>query len=147
MLTAGLLLLSGITDIADGFIARHFNMSSDLGKALDPVADKLTQFAMFGCLMTRFKQMIILFVLIFFKELISSIFGLLVIKKTGQVKGADWHGKVTTVLLYVVIILHVIWYNIPAATSYILVALCACMMLISFILYSIRHINALKKRR
>lgn len=43
--TAVILLLSGATDILDGFIARRFNMVSDLGKVLDPVADKLTQ----GC--------------------------------------------------------------------------------------------------
>ena len=39
------LLLSGATDIADGFIARKFGMVSDFGKALDPLADKLTQIA------------------------------------------------------------------------------------------------------
>ena len=38
-----ILILSGITDILDGFIARRFNMISDLGKMLDPVADKMTR--------------------------------------------------------------------------------------------------------
>lgn len=147
MMTAILLIVSGATDIADGFIARHFNMVSDFGKALDPVADKLTQFSMLGCLITRFNQMIIPFVFIFIKELITGIFGLIVIKKTGEVKGADWHGKIATVLLYFMIVVHVIWYNISETTSYILVTLCVSMMLFSFILYSIRNINALKKRR
>ena len=41
-----ILLLSGVTDCLDGFIARRFNMISNLGKALDPLADKLTQVAM-----------------------------------------------------------------------------------------------------
>ena len=49
-LTAGVLLLSGATDIADGFIARRFRMVSDLGKVLDRVADKLTQAVALGCL-------------------------------------------------------------------------------------------------
>lgn len=147
MMTAVLLIISGATDVADGFIARHFNMISDFGKALDPVADKLTQFAMLGCLITRFKQMVIPFVLIFIKELVTGIFGLVVIKKTGEVKGADWHGKVTTVLLYLTIIIHVLWYDISETTSLILVALCVCMMLLSFVLYSIKYMNALKKRR
>lgn len=44
--TAALLALSGISDTADGYIARRFNMVSDLGKIIDPVADKLTQAAM-----------------------------------------------------------------------------------------------------
>ena len=45
VLAFGFLLLSGITDVLDGWIARKFNMTSDLGIVLDPVADKLTQ----GC--------------------------------------------------------------------------------------------------
>ena len=44
------ILVSGFTDILDGFIARKFNMMSDLGKALDPLADKLTQLAVLSCL-------------------------------------------------------------------------------------------------
>lgn len=145
--TAALLIISGITDIADGFIARHFNMVSDFGKALDPIADKLTQFSMLGCLFTRFKEMIIPFILIFVKELVTAILGLLVIKKTHAVKGADWHGKVTTVLLYFVIILHVLWFDIPHSISLVLITACTCMMLLSFILYCMRHLNTLKNSR
>lgn len=144
IMTAWLLFLSAVTDITDGFIARHFNMSSNLGKALDPVADKLTQFVMLLCLLTRFKLMIIPAVLIFIKELTSAIFGLIVIKKTHKVKGAVWHGKATTVLLYLMIGIHVIWYDITEIWSFILISLCVCMMLISFILYLLRHVRALK---
>ena len=57
LVTAGILLLSGLTDIADGFIARRFHMVSALGMALDPIADKLTQAAMLFCLVTRFPLM------------------------------------------------------------------------------------------
>ena len=52
-LTVALLLLSGLTDIADGFIARHYDMVSNLGKVLDPLADKLTQAAMLVCLTSQ----------------------------------------------------------------------------------------------
>ena len=41
------LIVSGVTDLLDGFIARHFHMISDLGKMLDPVADKLTAAALY----------------------------------------------------------------------------------------------------
>lgn len=62
------LILSGITDIVDGFIARRFHMTSDLGKVLDPVADKLTQAAMLVCLLVRFPFMIVPLVLLLIKE-------------------------------------------------------------------------------
>jgi cardiolipin synthase len=41
---AGLLAVLGITDFLDGYIARHFNQVSDIGKVLDPVADRLLFF-------------------------------------------------------------------------------------------------------
>lgn len=87
------LVLSGATDIADGFIARKFNMISDLGKILDPIADKLTQAAMLFCLSTRFPLMLVPIALMLVKELYMGVAGILVIKKTGKVYGANWHGK------------------------------------------------------
>lgn len=39
------LILSGITDVLDGAIARKFNLITDFGKLMDPFADKLTQVA------------------------------------------------------------------------------------------------------
>ena len=77
--TGLVLLISGITDISDGFIARRFHMVSNVGKVLDPVADKLTQISMLICLVTRYPLMLILVVIMIFKELFMSISGLLVI--------------------------------------------------------------------
>ena len=57
--TTGILVLSGVTDVVDGIIARKCNMISDFGKAFDPVADKLTQIAMLFCLVSRFKWMLL----------------------------------------------------------------------------------------
>ena len=51
------ILISGATDIIDGFIARKFNMVSDLGKILDPVADKLTQATVILCLTVKYRWM------------------------------------------------------------------------------------------
>lgn len=133
--TVFVLILSAATDIADGIIARSFNMVSDFGKALDPVADKLTQIAMLFCLVSRFSNLLILLVLLVVKEIISGIMSLMAIRKTGKVYGADWHGKVTTVLLYSLMGLHIVWYNIPMMVSNILIFLCAAMMLYSMMQY------------
>ena len=66
--TALILLLSGFTDTIDGWIARRFNMVSNLGKALDPVADKLTQIAMIACLVIRFPHMWVVLGVLVVKE-------------------------------------------------------------------------------
>ncbi len=139
-----LLLISGVTDVVDGFIARKFNMISAFGKALDPIADKLTQIAMLLCLVSNFPPMWIPFVLLIIKEFFSGVAALMAIKKTGEVHGADWHGKLTTVLLYSMVVLHVLWTDIPTAVSHLLVSICVVMMLISFVLYSKRNIGMAK---
>jgi len=115
-----------------------------LGKVLDPIADKLTQGAMLFCLVTRFPFMMAPLVLLILKEIFAGITGFLVIRNTGQVFGANWHGKAATILLYAMMILHVIWNDIPRILSDILIAICIVMMLVSLVLYGIRNVLALK---
>ncbi|MGI5977317.1 MAG: CDP-alcohol phosphatidyltransferase family protein [Candidatus Limivicinus sp.] len=146
-LTSIILLLSGFTDVLDGFIARHFDMVSDLGKAIDPVADKLTQLAMLLCLVSRFRLMLVPLSLLVVKELFCGITCVMAIKKTGVVEGADWHGKLTTFLLYAMMILHLIWADITPTVSTVSILLCTASMILSFIMYGIRNINAIKGRK
>lgn len=146
ILTTLVLFLSALTDIADGYIARHFHMVSDLGKALDPVADKLTQIAMIFCLTSRFPLMLLPLAILVVKEVFSGICSLAVIHKTGRVEGAVWHGKVTTVLLYTTMALHLLWYCIPRIVSAVSIALCSGMMVFSAAGYAIRNFRMLKGR-
>lgn len=141
--TTVILLLSGLTDAADGIIARRFNMISDLGKMIDPVADKLTQIATLFCLVSRFRYMLIPFVVLTVKEIIAAVLNMLAMKKTGNVTGALWHGKVNTFLLYTMMLIHLVWYNIPAAVSNILIFVCTAMMVVSAVLYGIRSVRIL----
>lgn len=146
-MTAAVLVLSGITDLVDGFIARKFHMVSDLGKILDPVADKLTQIVMLYCLLTRYPYMLFTLVLLVCKEIFSCVTGLIAIQRAGKVCGADWHGKVTTTLFYAMMTIHLIWVNIPSAVSYALVTICTVMMIISLCLYAVRNIRMIVKRQ
>ena len=141
--TMAVLALSGITDIVDGIIARKCNMISDFGKAFDPVADKLTQIAMLFCLVSRFKWMLLPLCVMVVKEVTAGILGLLVIRKTGKVDGAVWHGKATTVSLYSMMIIHLIWYNIPGVISGILIGACTALALLSAFMYSRENVRIL----
>ena len=140
------LLLSGATDIVDGIIARKYNMISDFGKIFDPIADKLTQMAMLFCLVSRFNYMIIPLVILVVKELISGITSLISFKSANEVKGAVWHGKLTTITLYSVIAIHLIWFNISRTVSLILVGISIGIMLMSFIMYSVQNFKAIKNK-
>ena len=84
------LAASGLSDIIDGRIARKYNMVTDLGKVLDPVADKLTQCAMMICVATRYPAMWWLLGIHVVKELIMIVAGYYVLKKTDTVNSAIW---------------------------------------------------------
>lgn len=140
---AGILILSGLTDLIDGIIARRFHSVSNLGKILDPIADKLTQAAALFCLVFRFPFMLAPFILLVLKEIFVGITGAMAIQKTGKVFGADWHGKVATWLLYAMMILHVIWRDIPAWLSNLFIVICIVVMAVSLVLYGIRNIKML----
>lgn len=144
---AFVLFVSGVTDVADGWVARKFNMISEVGKALDPIADKLNQMAVLICLMTRFPMMLVLVILFFIKECVMGITGLLVIRKTGKVYGADWHGKLNTCLLYLVITTHILWSDIPVALSDVLLCICFAAMIASLVLYTMRNCRILKEKQ
>ncbi len=140
----GVLILSGVTDVIDGYIARHFNMISDVGKILDPIADKLTQAVMLFCLIFKHKFMIAPFVLLVIKEVFLGVIGLFAVRKTKEVKSANWHGKVTTLLLYSTMALHIVWTGITGFWSNITISACMTFMILSFVLYSLRHIRQLR---
>ena len=145
-LAAWALLLSGATDIADGFIARHFHMVSDLGKVLDPIADKLTQTAALVCLLTRFQAVWWLLGVLVVKETVMAVMGLLVIRRTGAVYSASWHGKLATCVLYGIIFTHVVWYEMPGEISALLAGAGVAAILLSLVLYAAAHIRRLRDR-
>ncbi len=140
------LILSGLTDMVDGYIARHFHQITDLGKALDPVADKLTQIFMLFCLCTTYPKMWVPVILLIVKEISAGLFNLIIFRRKKEVHGAVWHGKVTTALLYSMLILHVFWVTIPPVLSNLLVGACVLMMLLSLLLYTKRYIGILKEK-
>ena len=129
--TAAVLVLSGATDVADGIIARKYGLTTDLGKVLDPIADKLTQATMLWCLGTTFPEIRILLAVLVVKEVLTGIMSLISIRKTGRVDGAQWHGKLTTVLLYAMIIDRIV----PWLIGTLLTLACAGMMVVSAVLY------------
>lgn len=130
------LLLSGLTDCLDGFIARRFHQITDCGKLLDPVADKLTQVAVIVCLTTRYVELLPLAILCFVKEACQTIGGLILLHKRSKVRGSKWFGKVATVVFYACMLAVVLWNDVmPTAIWWSLVGLAGGCMLFAFIGY------------
>lgn len=144
-LTIILLAVSALTDILDGKIARKFNMVSDLGKALDPVADKLTQVSMVLCLAFKYKLMWILLGLCVIRETCMFILGLISMKRTGRVYSARWYGKVSTAVLYGTGLALLVFSKMPSWLSTALIILCMIVVVLALTLYTRFHMQMWKK--
>lgn len=106
-LAAGILAVSCLTDLIDGKIARHFNMISTVGKILDPLADKATQFTLIICLATKHPILWYLVGLFVVKESFQLIAGGISLHQGRMLKGALISGKICTAILFVSLILMV----------------------------------------
>ena len=137
-------VFSALTDVVDGYIARRFNMITDFGRFIDPVADKATQIVVFVCLTTRFPLMWIPAIVLLIKEVGSLILRMIVYKETELVDGAKWHGKVSTSIVILIVVIHLIWGGIPAVVSIAIVGISTLFMLYSGVLYTIEAFKMLK---
>ena len=143
MAALAVIAVSGLSDIVDGKIARHYNMVSDFGKMFDPVVDKLTQAAMFFCLLSRFPNMLIPLIVHAIKEITTGIMSLMAINKTNVVEPAEWPGKLTTVFLYATAMIHILWTDITTEISDIIIGISVGWMLFAFAFYGIRNLKIL----
>ena len=134
LLSMCVLLLCGLSDVLDGMIARRMNMVTELGKILDPVADKLIQGAMMLCLAYAYPVLWMLLAFLVFKELILGAVGIYVMKCKGFVCSSRWYGKLCTVFIYGAMLLLLLFPQTGAAVN-ALAMCCAGLMLMSMLLY------------
>ncbi len=85
--------LAFFTDILDGYLARHNNWITDLGKLLDPFADKLMLIVTLICFYCKGWLPLAVLVIVAIKELLMMFGGLFVLKKKNFVVFSDWFGK------------------------------------------------------
>ncbi len=139
-----ILVLSGLSDMFDGFLARKLHQETELGKILDPIADKLTLGAvvisMWFVYHKNYPWITLALGIMFIKELLMAIGGLVIVKKGRKLVKAKWWGKVATVIFYACMIA-IVALNIfaPEANLDILVpsiaAFAAAVMLVAFGMY------------
>lgn len=135
-IAAAVLAVSCLTDLIDGKIARHFNMISTVGKILDPLADKATQFTLIICLAIRNPVLWMLVTLFVIKEGFQLIAGLLTLRKGQMLSGAILSGKICTTVLFLSLIVLVLLPELESQIVSVITAIdCVC-MLISFVGYA-----------
>ena len=134
--TAGAIMaVSCLTDAVDGKIARHFNMVSTLGKILDPLADKATQFALTVCLSLKYPVLNPVLALFVVKELFQILLGAINLARGKMLPGALMAGKVCTTVLFVSLIALVLFPDMHHALVDAIALVDGVFLLISFVSY------------
>ena len=100
-LAAVILGVSCMTDMIDGQIARHFNMVTNIGKILDPLADKMTQLALMVCLSVKYPVLRGPLVLFVIKEIFQLCVTYLMFSRGKVLPGSLPAGKVCTTVLFI----------------------------------------------
>lgn len=96
--------ISAITDILDGYIARKYNYITDIGKLIDPLADKLTQISLLLALTILQILPWWILAIVFIKECIMVITASVLYSKKDVVVYSKWYGKLATALFYLAIV-------------------------------------------
>ncbi len=129
----GFLILSGVTDVVDGWIARTFHLVSNFGKALDPFADKLTQAALLLCLLPARLWWVV--GIMAFKEISIGVLTWLTMKRTHKIFSAGWYGKLCTVVIYLSMFILMLWRTAPSWFLVADVCVISALILLSFTKY------------
>jgi cardiolipin synthase len=140
----GILIVSAVTDLLDGKIARRFHMISEVGKILDPIADKLTQGILLICFLMEYQMAKYVLILFLVKESYMGIMGLKTIRATGKNEGSMWYGKISTVVFYAVMMILALFPQIPQQVGELLLICCGAFMLLAFVQYG-RRFHKLRK--
>ena len=131
-----LILAAAATDVLDGRIARSFNSISQVGRILDPVADKAMQGVMIAYLIPRYPLAKLVLILFVIKECYMTVAGWKVLMETKETIEAQWHGKLNTAVTYVVVLILLAGPRLPYSTSNVLIGACAVCMAMSLSMYA-----------
>ncbi len=135
-IAGGILAVSCLTDAIDGKIARHFNMISTLGKILDPLADKITQFSLVVCLAIKHPVLWVLVSLFVVKESFQLVVGFLTLRRGKMLTGALLAGKISTTVLFVSLIILVLMPNLSPLAVQIITGVDCVVLIVAFIGYA-----------
>ena len=135
--SALVVVVASATDVVDGWIARRFNKITDWGKFIDPLADKLMQFAMLIMAIFKSPCVWILVGLFFVKEVIMLVVGLYIYHLGDNLNGAMWCGKLCTIVLNGSLLLIIALPTAMLVKELIITLICICsgFLIASFCIY------------
>ncbi len=140
-IAAAILAVSCLTDLIDGKIARRFNLITTVGKVLDPIADKATQFTLIACLAVHYPVLKYLIALFVVKEVFQLLAGIWLFRKGKILKGALISGKICTTVLFMSLIFMVMVPDLTHRQVEIIAVVDLVFMVIAFTEYAIAYFS------
>ena len=136
-----ILAVSCLTDMIDGKIARHFNMTSTVGQVLDPIADKATQFTLMVSLAIEHPVLWIVAGFFVLKESFQLISGFVFYRKGKMLTGALMSGKICPTVLFLTLILMVLFPGLNGSAITVFAVIDGLFMMIAFVDYAQSYIR------
>ncbi len=143
-------ILAGISDAIDGYLARKNNWITDVGKLLDPLADKLLEVVVTVCLAIRFGGPFqILSTIIITKEIVMIVGAYLIMSKSHVYVSSVWCGKLATIVWYVLIcVVH--FFQDVARIDALCNGLCIILILVmimAFVMYVFNYASQIQSTK
>lgn len=138
--------ISGITDVADGYIARKYNLVSNFGKLMDPLADKLSQIATLTSLVATNIIPFWILAIVLLKEFVM-IIGASFLYGKDVVVYSKWYGKLATVLFYLAIVFSLVekQYNLNENWDHFSIAI-YCLAIFATVFAFVMYVKALYQK-
>ena len=139
---AALFIIASLTDMLDGKIARKYNLVTNFGKFMDPLADKLLVCSALICMIELRELPAWMVIIIISREFIISGFRL-VASDNGVVIAASYWGKFKTTFQMIGVVLLI--FNIPALSTLttIIVWIALALTVISLVVYIVKNSGVL----
>ena len=129
-----LFILGGVTDVADGYIARKYNLITSWGKLADPIADKLMQITAVVILTVQGKVPVAILTIVIAKELLMGLGSVLLYKNKRHIVSASWYGKMATVIFYIAVAA-IIVFSLNSMYNTIFIGVAVISTLFAFFMY------------
>ena len=139
--------LATFSDFLDGFLARKFKASSNLGKILDPLGDKLMTFSAILCMTIRGPIPVWAVIVVGIKEVLMAIGGIIMHKIANvEIPPSNLIGKTSTVVFFLVCVTIMLFKDIPREVSISMVSCAIALMFVALASYAGTYIKVMKNK-
>ena len=147
LLALGIFIIAGISDVVDGYIARKYNLISDFGKLMDPLADKLLQFTVALCVAKAEPALTWVVIFLFIKEITMFLGVTKLLNQSKIVVKSNWAGKLASTIYFVAFFLIMLFPDANKIIHQILCGAFVCFSVMAFIVYLKEYLVYLKKNK